>query len=88
MIHRDLKLENILLTGNDQNICKVADFGIAGMATNVDTDNIDLGTLQYMPPEVISGELKTPSQAVDIWALGVIAYTMLFGSLPFYSKNN
>ncbi|KRX02915.1 Protein kinase-like domain [Pseudocohnilembus persalinus] len=88
LIHRDLKLENILLTGDDQNICKVADFGIAGMATNVDTDNLDLGTLQYMPPEVVSGDLKTPSQAVDIWALGVIAYTMLFGSLPFYSNNN
>lgn len=41
-----------------------------------------------MAPEVLSGTLKTPSTAVDIWALGVILYSMLVGDLPFNGKNN
>lgn len=58
LIHRDLKLENLLCTSPLEKICKVADFGIAGVASNSNSDNIDAGSLRYMAPEVLSGKLK------------------------------
>jgi serine/threonine protein kinase len=57
MIHRDLKLENLLLTKQiDKNTLpnlKIVDFGIAGICSNFDIDNIDAGTLKYMAPELL-----------------------------------
>jgi MAP/microtubule affinity-regulating kinase len=55
MIHRDLKLENLLLTKeiepNKLPVLKIVDFGIAGICSNFDIDNVDAGTLKYMAPE-------------------------------------
>lgn len=41
-----------------------------------------------MAPEVLSGRLKVPSTAVDIWSMGVILFAMLVGDLPFNGKDN
>lgn len=41
-----------------------------------------------MAPEVLSGKLKIPSTAVDIWSMGVILFAMLVGELPFNGKDN
>lgn len=47
---------------------------------------MDSGTLAYMAPETLNGNAMT-SPAIDVWAIGIMFYTMIFGELPFYSSN-
>ena len=88
IIHRDIKPDNVMLTGDR---LKVLDFGIAkriGPDANHDTfqeyatrEGMVLGTLFYMSPEQALGkELDTRT---DIYSLGVLMYQLLTGSLPF-----
>jgi eukaryotic-like serine/threonine-protein kinase len=81
VVHQDLKPANILLTDDDR--VKVMDFGIAkfkGRVGSVVTDAI-LGTPSHMSPEqVTGGEVDARS---DMFALGIILYTMLTGEQPF-----
>ncbi len=93
IVHRDLKPENVLLTsaGGQADYVKVLDFGIAkqsDMANERDTrltqQGTVLGTPPYMSPEQFSGtELDARS---DIYSLGLIAYEMLTGELPFEAR--
>lgn len=70
VLHRDLKPENILLSGGETNV-KVLDFGV-GMI---------VGTPAYMAPEQLHA---APTDArTDVFSLGVIAYEMFSGTLPF-----
>jgi tRNA A-37 threonylcarbamoyl transferase component Bud32 len=88
LVHRDLKPENVFLTpdGGSEHV-KVLDFGIAkflagglDMTTATGAGQL-IGTLSYMGPEQLAG---CPVDASwDLWALGVIAYEMLTGALPF-----
>ncbi len=80
LIHRDIKPENMLL--GRQHELLLSDFGIATIAHNSHsqrTENI-AGTLSYMAPEQIQGK---PRPATDQYALGVLVYEWLCGSLPF-----
>ena len=52
IVHRDLKLENVLLKSRGDNLIKVVDFGIAGVCTTNKKDKVDAGSIAYMPPEV------------------------------------
>lgn len=84
--HRDLKLENLLLSA-DLSCAKIADFGLATMKT-VDQDHNTVlkrtmcGSRMYAAPELLSGEKYNPFTA-DIWSLGICLFAMLFSCLPF-----
>jgi tRNA A-37 threonylcarbamoyl transferase component Bud32 len=81
VIHRDLKPENIMVT--ESGVLKVTDFGLArsGEADRITATGAALGTPAYMPPEQIQGGQLTP--AMDQYALGIIAYELVTGRLPF-----
>lgn len=50
LIHRDLKLENMLLLNDQEKKIKIIDFGIAGVAANFKIEDMDTGSLNYMAP--------------------------------------
>ncbi len=85
IIHRDLKPENILVTSSGK--LKIADFGLSLNATaqTKTAEGALLGTPLYMSPEQVNNKKLTP--ASDIFALGVIFYTVMSGSNPFQSKS-
>jgi len=80
VIHRDVKLENIYLSGEME--IKIGDFGWAvHNPKNLRGDTV-VGTRNYLAPEMLSGE--DYDHKVDIWSLGIVAYEMLTGELPFF----
>ncbi|OMP84108.1 putative serine/threonine-protein kinase [Diplodia seriata] len=80
-VHRDLKLENVLLDKHGN--VKLVDFGFTreyeGKSNYLQTW---CGTVCYSAPEMLKGE-KYAGEKVDVWSLGVIAYALLCGELPF-----
>lgn len=85
VVHRDLKLENILFKEIEDLYVKVIDFGISGVCTTFQADMVDAGTVAYMPPECFEGPAVT-SPALDVWAIGLMFYAMLYGQLPFWGE--
>ena len=84
IVHRDLKLGNIFLTGKME--LKLGDFGLAKKLSFRDEKISEMvGTPGYMAPEIL--ENKGYSLEVDIWSLGVIMYYLIIGKLPFNKKN-
>lgn len=88
VIHRDVKPENIILVfQNGQTVVKVLDFGVARLYEDLQRltkDGIVLGSPAYMSPEQCMG-LKLDPRA-DIYSLGVVAYELVTGSLPYNAK--
>lgn len=80
IVHRDLKLENILLDKFDR--VKLCDFGFTRECEPKRLLQTFCGTICYAAPEMVRGE-KYQGQAVDVWALGIILYALLCGELPF-----
>ncbi|CAD0106151.1 unnamed protein product [Aureobasidium uvarum] len=80
-VHRDLKLENILLDKHGN--VKLVDFGFTreyqGTTSYLQTW---CGTVCYSAPEMLKGE-KYAGEKVDVWSLGIILYALLCGELPF-----
>ncbi|XP_023947816.2 serine/threonine-protein kinase PLK4 [Bicyclus anynana] len=84
IIHRDLSLNNLLLT-KDLNV-KIADFGLATQLNGPDEKHVTMcGTPNYISPEVASRELH--GLPADVWGLGCMLYTLLVGSPPFHTKH-
>jgi serine/threonine protein kinase len=80
--HRDLKLENILLKGKTLQVVKVGDFGLSDFYRPGSTAKTEVGTLAFLAPEVFRGTANS-GPPLDVWALGVVLFTMLNGRLPF-----
>lgn len=80
VIHRDLKLRNLFLT--DKMELKIGDFGLATQLQFLgDKRHTVCGTPNYIAPEIIAK--AGHSFEVDVWALGIILYTVLVGHSPF-----
>lgn len=81
--HRDIKLENVLLTQSRQ--VKIIDFGFSTLSKSKNAKSyIYCGTPNYMAPEIIK-KVDYLGPPVDIWASGVLLFTILTGSFPFHS---
>jgi len=84
ILHRDIKLDNILL---DQNgLVKLCDFGVGKMVKKGEKMTEQCGTPAYIAPEIIRDE-GYYGFAVDIWSSGVVLYAMLYGTVPFKASN-
>ncbi|KAF2228647.1 Pkinase-domain-containing protein [Viridothelium virens] len=87
VVHRDLKTGNIFLDSN-MNV-KLGDFGLAAvLATNGDIvkrRTTMCGTPNYLAPEILEKGLGH-NEKVDLWAVGVIAYTLAVGKAPFHAS--
>jgi serine/threonine-protein kinase len=89
VIHRDIKPDNILLDP-DTGRAMVTDFGIARAVesnTRLTVTGIAVGTPTYMSPEQAVGEREIDGRS-DIYSLGVVAYQMLTGRVPFTAGNS
>jgi serine/threonine protein kinase len=93
VIHRDLKPENLLLLrrrdkADDDSIpeVKIIDFGLARLLPPDDGATSFLGTKGYLAPEML--QRNAYGKSVDVWALGVIAFVLLCGCLPFGDDNS
>jgi len=87
VIHRDVKPDNILLEGTRGRVM-VTDFGIAkalsAVGGTLTEAGIAIGTPAFMSPEQAAGEREIDGRS-DLYSLGVVAYQMLSGELPFQS---
>ncbi|CAI5512270.1 unnamed protein product [Closterium sp. Naga37s-1] len=86
VVHRDVKLENILLKqrGHDTDI-RLTDFGMAAEVRPGEVLTELIGTPYYMAPEVLAGAYGPEA---DMWSAGVVLYILLCGLPPFYAASN
>jgi len=84
--HRDLKAENLLLANsNDDTTVKIADFGFAKACPNDEALKTQCGSAQHVAPEILKNVAY--GTKVDMWALGVIHYTLIGGRPPFWAPD-
>ncbi|KAH9601602.1 Protein kinase domain [Trypanosoma melophagium] len=84
IFHRDIKPDNILIDNNEK--IYLTDFGVCAISTGAGVPGVE-GTPAFMAPEVCSGKLKVVGELVDVWALGVTLYQLMYGFLPFRSSS-
>lgn len=84
IVHRDLKLENIMI---DKNLnIRLLDFGLSNqLAQNTSMFQTKCGSPSYSAPEMLLGRPYT--YKIDMWSLGIILYALAFNSLPFGDDN-
>ena len=85
VVHRDIKPENILI--NDRGHVQITDFGLAKAASQatLSTTGMLLGTAAYLAPEMI--ERNEATMQGDLYAVGIVAWEMLTGAVPFLADN-
>jgi len=86
IVHRDLKLENIILS-SDRTRLKVADWGFAAYWDSNKQLSESCGSIHYAAPEICRGDSYRGPE-VDVWSLGVVLYAFTTGRLPFSGKDH
>ena len=84
ILHRDIKLDNILLDANGQ--VKLCDFGVGKIVKKGEKMTEQCGTPAYIAPEILRDQGYF-GFAVDIWSSGVVLFAMLYGTVPFKANN-
>jgi serine/threonine protein kinase len=82
IMHRDLKLENILV--GEDGYLKIIDYGLAKLLNGTQLAKTFCGTPEYLAPEMV--ENKGHDFSVDWWALGILIYELMIGVTPFYNR--
>jgi len=85
VIHRDIKLENIMLQTADNYAIKLIDFGFAIRVPSDKKLNIFCGTPSYMSPE-ITKKKEYYGKPADVWSLGVVLFALVCSRFPFKGK--
>jgi calcium/calmodulin-dependent protein kinase I len=85
IVHRDLKLENLLITEPNSLDIKLADFGLSKIVAG-DALTTACGTPFYVAPDILLG--TGYDSAVDMWACGILLYVLLSGRLPFAADSD
>jgi serine/threonine protein kinase len=80
IVHRDLKIENILIS-NSGNI-KIIDFGLSNLYSPYRHLSTFCGSLYFAAPELLNAKLYTGPE-VDIWSFGIVLYVLVCGKVPF-----
>lgn len=78
-VHRDVKPENVLIA--DDGRIKIGDFGLARAVTTSTNSGTMMGTVAYVPPEVVLG--KSSDARSDVYSVGIMLFEMLTGQQPF-----
>lgn len=84
IIHGDIKLENIMLTKNED--IKLIDFDLSKVCNNYITSKVTFGSENYIAPE--SFDLQIYSKRSDIWSFGISLYKLVSGKFPYIFKPN
>eukprot|EP00826_Nyctotherus_ovalis_P059841 TRINITY_DN8359_c0_g2_i4.p1 TRINITY_DN8359_c0_g2~~TRINITY_DN8359_c0_g2_i4.p1 ORF type:complete len:351 (+),score=122.86 TRINITY_DN8359_c0_g2_i4:106-1158(+) len=86
IMHRDLKLSNLLLsTKGDNAIIKIGDFGFARIIPTSEDAQTFCGTAPNMAPEVLQG--RKYNEKADVWSMGTIIFQLITGTVPFKGEN-
>lgn len=85
IVHRDLKLENFLYDTEGSTHLKLIDFGFSKFFNSKERMHTSCGTLAYVAPEVLG---KSYTSQCDMWSMGVIAFILLSGHMPFYGSEH
>ena len=85
IIHRDIKLDNLLISNTDEYSVVLCDFGLSSQNYETTNDSDYSGTLSFMAPEQI--EKRKYSKSVDLWSCGIVLYMILSqGKHPFFGR--
>ncbi|GAA5801016.1 hypothetical protein HPULCUR_006456 [Helicostylum pulchrum] len=85
IVHRDLKIENIMIDKSGRNI-KIIDFGLSNLFCPERQLTTYCGSLYFAAPELLKANPYSGPE-VDVWSLGVVIYVMATGSVPFDDKS-
>jgi MAP/microtubule affinity-regulating kinase len=81
IVHRDIKLDNILVEESTRMV-KLIDFGFSVVVAGGQRLKVFCGTPSYMSPEIVRKN-EYDGKPVDVWALGVLLFVLLTGTFPF-----